>query len=200
VSALDQWWFEADGGDWPDVLQRAGWNDVVSRARRRAPRHAILAAAALLAVAGPALALVTRTIGADGKGRGPQLIATLHGGDGVTGTFAASVPRTWLTAPRPGLRLPWTFVRTKHGLRFTPTLTLRWRLDLLGTTQAVTSLRLHRGNGSRILTLCEPCTPSTAGRAHIRLKRATFLFNGLATVRADVDGKTLSGHLVLKRR
>ena len=199
MSTLDQWRFEADGGDWPDVLQRAGWSDVLSRSRRRA-RHAILAAAALLAVAGPALALVTRTIGTDGKARGPRLTATLHGAGGASGTFAASVPRTWLTAPRPGMRLPWTFVRTKRGLRFTPTLTLVWRLDLRGATGNVTSLQLNRGNGSRIVTLCERCTSATSGRAHIRLKRAAFLFNGSATVSVDVDGERLNGTLALRRR
>jgi hypothetical protein len=200
VSTLDSWRFEADGGDWADVLRRAGWSDVLSRSRRRAPRHGILAAAALLAVAAPALALVTRTIGTEGKVAGPRLTANLHGTAGASGTFAASVPRTWLTAPRPGLRLPRTFVRTKRGLRFTPTVTLVWRLDLRGVTGSVTSLRLNRGDGSRIVTLCEPCTSATTGRAHIRLKRATFLFNGSATVRVDVGGKTLSGTLALKRR
>jgi hypothetical protein len=199
VSTLDQWRFEADGGDWPDVLRRAGWSDVLARAGHRAPRRTILATAVVLAVAGPALALVTRTIGTDGKVGGPHLTATLHGRAGTSGTFAASVPRTWLTAPRPGLRLPWTFTRTKHGLRFTPSITLVWRLELRGTSGTVTSLRLSR-NGGRIVTLCAPCTSTTAGRSHIRLRRAKFLFNGSATVSVDVDGQTLHGDLVLQRR
>jgi hypothetical protein len=202
MNALDQWLFEADGGDWADVLRRAGWKDVLARTGRRAPRRTVLAAALLLAVAAPALAIVavTRTLGADSKVPGPRLTAALQGPDGSSGTFTASAPRTWLTAPRPGLRLPWTFVRTKHGLRRGPSLKLVWKLELRGTSGAVTSVRLERANGTRIATLCAPCRSATAGRTLIPLRRAGFLFNGSASVTVGEGGETLRGDLVLQRR
>ncbi len=127
MSTLEQWRFEADGGD---------WDDVVRRARRRLPLgRAALAVAAALVVAGPALGLVTTL--RSGHPR-PLLTAELSSPGGAHGTFTAFSPGFWI-ARHGGRRLPFTHTRP---------LLVGWSVRVPGT---VTTVRI----GTRML--CAPC-------------------------------------------
>ncbi|HEY3190512.1 MAG TPA: hypothetical protein VGJ70_23675 [Solirubrobacteraceae bacterium] len=177
MSTFEHWRFEADGGDWADVLRRAG--------RARVPRWVLAAAAAALVLAAaPAVAVVTHAIG---NGHGPRLIATLHGPEGEAGTFTLS-PRHVLipTSRKGGARV------FAHG----PRVSVTWKLEL-ERGGSVTSLRLVGRRGQKT-TLCAPCAASS-GRATLPLRGAVFLFGPRAGVRAVVDGTMLSGRLAMRR-
>ena len=177
MSTLQHWRFEADGGDWADVLRRAG--------RARVPRWALAAAVAVLVVAAPAVAdVVTHAIG---KGHGPRMVATLRGPNGEAGTLTLS-PRTMLI---PVSRKGYARVFA-HG----PRVTVSWKLELEQDGN-LTSLRLLGRRGQKA-TLCAPCTASS-GRATLPLRGAVFLFGPRASVRAVVDGTTLTGRLLQRR-
>jgi hypothetical protein len=175
VSALEHWRFDADGGDWADVLQRAG--------RARTPRWAVAAAAAVLVLAAPAVADVV--VHARHDGHGQQLLATLRGPDGQAGTFTMSPRSVMIPVSRKGKAR--VFARG-------PRVSVTWKLDLI-RDGSVSSLRLL-GRRQKA-TLCAPCTAST-GRATLPLRGAVFLFGPRASVRAVVDGTTFSGRLKLR--
>ncbi len=172
MNTLEQWRFEADGGDWADVLRRAGG--------ARASRWALAAAVAVLVLAAPAVAdVVTHAIG---KGHGQQLVATLRGPDGEAGTFTLSPRSVMIPVSRKGHARVFA-----HG----PRVSVTWKIELERNGN-VASLRLFGRRGQKS-TLCAPCTAGS-GRATLPLRGAVFLF-GRASVRAVVDETTLSGRL-----
>ena len=183
MSTLEHWRFGADGGDWTDVLRRAR--------RPRAPRWTVVAAAGLLLVAAPAVAVVTHALGKD---RGPRLTATLRGPDGDAGTITVRVRHTFLATShgRPGARI---FVPTRRGGGVRVPVT--WELNLQRDAD-VASIRLVDRKGARIATLCAPCSART-GRSTITLAKAKFLFQPRATVDVVAGGTTLTGALRLRR-
>jgi hypothetical protein len=178
VSTLEQWRFEADGGDWADVVRRAR--------RSRAPRWTLEAAAAVLVLATPAVAdVVTHALNKEGHGQ--QLLATLSGPDGTAGTFTMSPRSVMIPVSRNGKARVFA-----HG----PRVSVTWKLELEQGGN-VSSLRLFGRRGQK-RTLCAPCT-TNSGRATLPLRGAVFLFGPHAGVRAVVDGTPLSGRLKFQR-
>jgi hypothetical protein len=196
VSTLEHWRFEADGGDWADVLGRAG-----VRAPRRARRRAALVAALAVALAAPAalaIVAVTHTLGSGAAGGGPRLEAGLRGDNGAAGTFVATAPRVWLRPKGPGLRIPWRLIPTNHRVLRTGTVTFVWELELRGSNEPVSSVRIRRANGTVVTTLCAPCNAQTTGKSKIALRRAAGLFSEQPSVEVVAGAQTLRGPLVLR--
>jgi hypothetical protein len=169
VSTLEQWRFEPDGGDWDDVLRRA-------RRRVPLPGRALVAAAAVLVLAGPALGLVTSLGGGHER---PRLTAELTGPGGATGTFTAFSPGFWI-ARHGGRRLPFTLRRP---------LLVGWSVRVPGT---VTAVRI------RTTTLCDPCA-RPGGVLRMTPTAALHLLTGGPVVTVTAGGTTLRGKLMLSR-
>ena len=168
MSTLEQWRFEADGGDWDDVLRRA-------RRRFPLPGRAVVAAAAVLVLAGPALGLVGTLGGGHDR---PRLTAELTGPGGATGTFTAFSPGFWI-AKHGGRRVPFTHTRP---------LLIGWSVRVRGT---VTAVRI----GTR--TLCAPCARPT-GVLRLKPLAALNLLTGKPVVTVTAGGKKLRGTLAFR--
>jgi hypothetical protein len=169
VSTLDRWRFEADGGDWDDVLRRT---------RRRLPvARAAVAVGVALAVAGPALGLVAKTT-LTGKGTRPGLRAELTGPGGVHGT---------VTAFSPFLRV------VQHGGRRIPLIVKARKrpVMVIVTVRApgtITSARIGT------TTVCRPCTRKQY-LLIAKARNAVRLLFSSPTVTVTAGGRTLTGTL-----
>jgi Domain of unknown function (DUF1996) len=202
--ALEVWVFEPESQGWDDVLRRAeagGWSDVLRRARLRRPptrlsRRTLIAAAALLGIAGPALGLVasTQTLGRTDTAPGPRLTALLRAPEGGSGTFTASLPGAAIAhRGGRGLFVPTRIARPGSDAH-TPFSPLVWRLELRGVPEPVESVRLLERDGGVVATLCEPCLRSS-GRTDIATRQAGPLFNGGADLEVRTGQRTLRGRV-----
>ena len=170
MSTLEHWRFEPDGGDWDDVLRRA-------RRRFPLPGRALVAVAAVLVLAGPALGLVG-TLGGE-KHHTPQLRADLTGPGGVSGTVTAFSPGFWI-AKHGGRRIGFTHAGKTRPLFVAFTVHVPGKL---------TSVRI----GS--LTLCRPCVRTRYFMVFPKPRTAVKLLSGSPVVTVTAGGKTLRGPL-----
>ena len=176
--ALGRWGFTGSRPDWDDVVERA-------RERQRVDLRrlgTVLAAAAAVVLAAPALAVIGALRGDEPR---PLVVATLEGAGAGSGQFEAWAPHTVFVSRNDAFVPVGRLVRRPFQLR--------WSFDVEDTGR-IGEARLVRGPGTRhgstIVRLCGPCVARDSGRAILTRAELTAALNG-----AEVVVRTRQGEL-----